>query len=347
MAPSPQRDPRRVPHRDPGGPWLVAAWPGMGSVARIAADYLAERLHASEVAEIPPERHFEVESVLVRHGLLRKAELPRSRFYRWRHPARVPGSPAPGARSAAAMGGPGLDGQRDLLFFLGDRQPGQGGFAFCEELLGIAEGLGVSRVVTFAALATPVHPLAEPRVLAVANDVGLLDELVGKDVPLLADGQIGGLNGVLLAAAAERDLPGMCLLGELPFFASSLPNPKAAAAILRTFAGLAHVEVDLEPLLQHAKLAERSMVELMTQMQRAAGIEIAAPLESAAEEEAGEPQEARAEELPPEVSARIERLFQQARTDRSKALELKALLDRHDVFRRYEDRFLDLFKEAE
>jgi hypothetical protein len=33
--------------------------------------------------------------------------------------------------------------------------------------------------------------------------------------------------------------------------------------------------------------------------------------------------------------------------DRSKAYELKNELDRLDVFRDYEDRFLDLFKKAE
>jgi hypothetical protein len=41
---------------------------------------------------------------------------------------------------------------------------------------------------------------------------------------------------------------------------------------------------------------------------------------------------------------RIERLFEQATQDRSKTYELKSELDRLDVFKEYEDRFLDLFK---
>ena len=44
---------------------------------------------------------------------------------------------------------------------------------------------------------------------------------------------------------------------------------------------------------------------------------------------------------------RIEQLFTQAREDRAKAYELKRELDRLDVFREYEDRFLDLFKKPE
>ena len=48
-----------------------------------------------------------------------------------------------------------------------------------------------------------------------------------------------------------------------------------------------------------------------------------------------------------EAEARIEGLFQRARQDRSMALELKSELDRQGLFKRYEDRFLDLFKNAE
>jgi hypothetical protein len=41
---------------------------------------------------------------------------------------------------------------------------------------------------------------------------------------------------------------------------------------------------------------------------------------------------------------RIERLFRQAVKDRAKAYELKRELDRLELYREYEDRFLDLFK---
>jgi hypothetical protein len=50
----------------------------------------------------------------------------------------------------------------------------------------------------------------------------------------------------------------------------------------------------------------------------------------------------------PQLSAQdeehLEALFRQAEADRSKAYELKRELDRLDVFKDYEDRFLDLFK---
>lgn len=43
----------------------------------------------------------------------------------------------------------------------------------------------------------------------------------------------------------------------------------------------------------------------------------------------------------------IEELFAEAARDRAKASQLKAELDRHGLFKEYEDRFLDLWKRAE
>ena len=81
------------------------------------------------------------------------------------------------------------------------------------------------------------------------------------------------------------------------------------------------------------------MLELLNQLQQASGM---AP--EALEAGSIVPS---ASEIDPEVEARIESLFRQAERDRSKAVELKAELDRQELFRRYEDRFLDLFRGAE
>jgi hypothetical protein len=44
------------------------------------------------------------------------------------------------------------------------------------------------------------------------------------------------------------------------------------------------------------------------------------------------------------IVAHIEEQFLKATHDREEALRLKELLDRHDLFKRYEDRFLNLFR---
>jgi len=48
--------------------------------------------------------------------------------------------------------------------------------------------------------------------------------------------------------------------------------------------------------------------------------------------------------LPVSVKERIEKLFEESRRDISKASELKVELDKWNVYKEYEDRFLDLFR---
>lgn len=309
-------------------PWLVAAWPGMGVVGFGAAAHLVNALQARPVAEVHPRGFFDLERVEVSHGVLQKVRLPRTVFHGWRDPA----------------------GRRDLLVLLGEAQPQGRGYEYCEEVLRVARDLGVERVLTFAAMAAVIDPRAEPRVLAVTTpDAALHEDLRRAQVDVLEEGEIGGLNGVLLAAAAANGLPGIGLLGEFPYFATSLPNPKASRAVLQAFARLAGITVDTSALDAQVVEVEKGLVELLDRLEHEA--EEATEAEAAAEEEdeegEEEPELPGPEGLSRDVRARIETLFERARQDRNAALELKAELDRHGVFKKYEDRFLDLFRRGE
>lgn len=332
-------------------PWLVAAWPGMGGVALLAGTYLLEKLGAAPVAQVLPDAYFDVQQVKVKDGLVLPAELPRSTLYAWKDPA----------------------GRRDLVIFTSDAQPTGQGYAFCEELLGTAQELGVRRIVTFAAMATPSHPLSAPRVFGVATHASVREELRGLKVELLSEGEISGLNGVLLAAGAARGIPGACLLGEFPYFASTVPNPKPAASVLRTFGQLARVDLDMREIDEQAEVVEERLLELLERLQRSpdppvvnappepwaqpdplAGAELERP-EVAGDAAAvladadapDDDEDVDDDPLDGEELQQIDVLFEQAKRDRDKALELKAELDRRGVFKQFEDRFLDLFRRGE
>ncbi len=317
--------------QDLRSPWLVAAWPGMGVVGFAAAAHLVNALQAPPVAEVEGRGFFDLERVEVSRGVLKKVRLPRTVFHAWRDP----------------------DGRRDLLVVLGEAQPQGRGYEYCEEVLRRARALGVERVLTFAAMAAVIDPRAEPRVLAVTTpDEALHDELRRARVDVLEEGEIGGLNGVLLAAAAAAGLPGVGLLGEFPYFATSLPNPKASRAVVQAFSRLTGVPIDVGALDQQVVEVEKGLVELLDRLEHetddAELPEPGPPVIEEAEEEHEEHEEPHgAEGLSRDLRARIETLFERARHDRQAALELKAELDRHGVFKKYEDRFLDLFKRGE
>lgn len=318
-----------------GNHWLVAAWPGMGNTSVIAATYLLQKLGAEVGLELPAKGRFDVQSVEVRGGIVEHPRLPRSTFHRVRPQGAGP----------------------TLTVFVGEAQPSLGMYEFANLILDHAERMGVQRIVTFAAMASQLHPTHEPRVYGAATTPELLDELRRLEVAPVQEGQIGGMNGVLLGACSERSIPGMCLMGEMPFFATGVPNPKAAKAVLDAFALMTGLEIDLEELSQHAEGVDRALVELLNRMQAQAGGapqgegEGESPEEDdEGEEEAGESDEST--EARPQrrldygSRQRIERLFEESRADRAKAMELKKELDRLGVFELYEDRFLDLFKQA-
>lgn len=304
-------------------PWLVAVWPGMGHVAISAGYYLMAKLNMHLLAEFSPQGLFDVEHVEVKNGLIRPGRLPRSRFFLWRDP----------------------DGRHDIIVFIGEAQPPAGKYAFCLKLIEVAQQLGVERVVTFAAMATQMHPAHESRVFGAATDAEGLAALERLGVEVLSDGMISGLNGVLPGAAAERGVSGCSLLGEMPHIFSQLPFPKASLAVLRTFTQMAEIEIDFDELEQQAQAAEERLGELLAQVEESLGEPLSSEeawMRPAAEEE--EPEE---ERLSTEDRERIERLFELAREDRARAYELKGELDRLGVFAQYEDRFLDLFKTPE
>lgn len=315
-----------TPLRDP---WLVAVWPGMGNVAIGAGAYVIAKLNAALVAEIPSDGIFDLSSIDVKDGLATPTRLPRSMFFEWRNPK----------------------GPRDLLIFVGEAQPPSQGYLFCHRLLEYAKQRGVTRLITFAAMASQLHPTNQPRVFGVASDEARVNDLRKSEVLLLKEGQISGLNGVLLAAGAEREIPGLCLLGELPFFAAGVPNPKASQAVLEVFSTMSGIDIDFADLKPQVEAMEQNLLQMLEKMQEAAreqGEEL--QVEEAVSDddiEAAANGERAAPILDEATLRKIEQLFEAAERDRSNAMRLKGELDRLNVFKQYENRFLDLFKKAD
>ena len=330
-------------------PWLVAVWPGMGHVALNAGVYLLAKLGMTAVAEFEGGDLFDVAQVEVKHGVIQPARRPRNRFFVWTDPNK----------------------RHDLVVFLGEAQPPVGKLPFCKQVIDYATGLGVERVITFAAMATQMRPEHRSRVFGAATDEDGVTELRDMDLTILEDGHIGGLNGVLLGAAAVAGLRGTCFLGEMPQVFAQVPFPKASLAILEAFTALTNVDLDLTELAEQARAVEEQLGDLLSRVEDQYGHQAGGDdsdeddddegSEFAVEEddEDADPSEAGDagssegveyqyegpdEPVPLPTVARIEELFARAADDRSKAFELKRELDRLGVFKQYEDRFLDLFK---
>jgi proteasome assembly chaperone (PAC2) family protein len=301
-------------------PWMVAVWPGMGNVALSAGYYLMAKLGMHQLAEFSADTLFDIDHMEVKEGIIQAPHRPRSRIFVWKAP----------------------EGQRDVVVFIGEAQPPIGKYNFCEKLIEFAEEIGVERLFTFAAMATSMNPSDESRVFAASTSEELKKELDQPAIYLLDEGHISGLNGVLVGAALEKGMPGVCLLGEMPgmFAQLPLPFPKGSLAVLRVFAEMAAVQVDFAELEEQVIAVDQKYKEIIESIEK----RVAEGQDSETTESFGFPMD---NELSDQDREHIESLFEEAEKNRSKAYELKRELDRMEVFDEYEDRFLDLFKPEE
>jgi len=332
-------------------PWFVAVWPGMGHVAVSAGFYLISKLEMHLHAEVRAEGLFDVERVEVVDGIIQTAIMPRNRYFIYRDP----------------------NGKRDGVVFIGEAQPSQGKYHFCSQIAAHAKELGVSEITTFAAMATSMRPEHDSRVFIAATDATTLDNFIQLDTELLKEGNIGGLNGVLLGAAADAQLQGACILGEIPTVFSQFPFPKASLSVLRVFAQCVGLKLDFKELEEQSSVMGEQLSKWLQRLERsmqqqAPGVSDDEDVESdGTYSTATGPEDTGPEDTSPDDreivqdlggsdnishgmseddERRIESLFDAASSDRSKAYELKRELDRLHVFTDYEDRFLDLFRRS-
>ncbi len=153
---------------------------------------------------------------------------------------------------------------QDLLIFLSEAQPSFGSYDYVLGILDVAQKFGVQRVYTLAA-ALVEHHVDKPRVLGAATSKDILEELKVHDIELSGNIYVAGLNGLMLGAARERGLEGVCLLGETARYAAKLPNARAACAVLRKMADMVGVAVDMKELDEFAASTEKEVRQLSDQ----------------------------------------------------------------------------------
>jgi len=224
-------------------PDLLCGWPGIGNIGILAINTLRGRLEAKEFAEIEPWDFFYPKNVSIRNGLLKDLEFPTNKFYYKR-----------------------LE-KRDLIFFIGEEQPSEGGrmyasgakaYQMANLVLDVAEELGCHRVYTSGACVSPVHHTMNPRVLSVVNSRTLIQEVKRYPNTILisemggreSEGVITGLNGLLLAVAKKRGLEGISLMGEIPDWLSNspFPYPMASKSVLEVFGYILGITIDFSGL---------------------------------------------------------------------------------------------------
>jgi len=242
-------------------PILVASWPGIGNIGIIAVDTLRGMLGAEEFGEIEPWDFFYPRRVLIKNGILEYLEFPSSKFY---------------FKRAAG---------KDIIFFIAEEQPTEGSRIYAEGkkayhmanlVINVAEKFKCRKIYTSGAAVSLIHHTMKPRVWAVPNSERLIQEIRRyENAVLMSDiegrgkqGNITGLNGLLLGVAKKRGFEAICLMGEIPVYLQGLPlsYPKASKSVLEVLTRSLKIEVNLDKLDELDQRVQRRIEEFYQQI---------------------------------------------------------------------------------
>jgi len=221
-------------------PALVCAfkgWNDAGDAASAALQYMGASLDATRFAQIDPEEFFDFQAtrpkVTLVDGQTRKIEWPAVELYE----ARVPRAP------------------RDLVLLEGP-EPSMRWRTFCQQIIDLAEALGVQMVVTLGALLADVPHSRPVQITGLSSDTALVERLG------LQQGSYEGptgIVGVLHGACQEAGIPSASLWAAVPHYVAAAPNPKAALALVRKLETLVGITVDAGELESAAGDYERQV----------------------------------------------------------------------------------------
>ena len=211
-------------------PVMLAAWPGIGNVALIVATYLRRKLDFKELGEVEAAYFFDPIGVIVKDSVVEAPQFPQSQFYYWKNSGE--GS--------------------DIILFIGEDQPATKGYELANCVLDLALRFEVKRIYTCAAAITRIHHTEPPNVWGVATSQPVTEDLKRYNLVQRGNLHISGLNGLLLGVTKERGIEGICLLGEVPAYATRIQNPMAALAVLKVLTTMLDINVDMAELSQMA-----------------------------------------------------------------------------------------------
>jgi uncharacterized protein (TIGR00162 family) len=212
-------------------PILVEGLPGLGTVGKIAVQYLRRQMKAKRLAELYSP-HFAYYVLVTKRGSVR---LLRNEFYYWQNEQR----------------------ENDLILLTGDTQAQtiEGQYEVARSILDYADSKGVKLVITVGGYKTEVKDI--PRVVAASTNHEVLKKaLESGAISSPLGNPIVGISGLLLGLARMRNTDALCLLGETPGY---MPDPTAAKRILNVITTLLKIDIDLEGLEKEIDKSEHIM----------------------------------------------------------------------------------------
>ena len=271
-------------------PYLICGFPGTGLVGKLAVDYLIKELDAIHMADLfscyfSPQVVIQSDGTtnIVKNSLYYVKAINNTSINKKQiknlskldiqldHSAANDSNKSTNNSLKLADGGGSslFSSSNDLLLLTGDSQPVVPGseYILSEQLLDLITKFKISNIFSLASYVTGTF-VNEPKIYGTATNPDIVKSFRSFNISTLDNGNITGMNGLILGLGKLRGIEGICLLGETSGYVIDAKASKNLLEILNKVLG---IKINMDEMNKRSKDTEILIKNLEQQIMAKSG----------------------------------------------------------------------------
>ncbi|HEX6646712.1 MAG TPA: PAC2 family protein [Nitrososphaeraceae archaeon] len=274
-------------------PYLICGFPGTGLVGKLAVDYLIKELGAIHMADLfssyfSPQVVIQADGTtsIVKNSLyyvknnkknnnidINKTSKNKKEIKDISKPEvqlnkSINGLPQSTDSSLTSTASDPLS-SKDLILLTGDSQPVVPGseYILSEQILDLITKFKISNIYSLASYVTGTF-VNDPKIYGTATNPEIVKSFRSFNISTLDNGNITGMNGLILGLGKLRGIEGICLLGETSGY---VIDAKASKNLLEILNNVLGIHINMDEMNKRSKDTEILIKNLEQQMMAKSG----------------------------------------------------------------------------
>lgn len=274
-------------------PYLICGFPGTGLVGKLAVDYLIKELGAIHMADVfssyfSPQVVIQADGTtsIVKNSLyyvknnntnnsdnVNKTSKNKKEIKDISKPEvqlnqSINGLPPQSIDSLKSTPNDPLS-SKDLILLTGDSQPVVPGseYVLSEQILDLITKFKISNIYSLASYVTGTF-VNDPKIYGTATNPEMVKSFRSFNISTLDNGNITGMNGLILGLGKLRGIEGICLLGETSGY---VIDAKASKNLLEIVNNVLGIHINMDEMNKRSKDTEILIKNLEQQMMAKSG----------------------------------------------------------------------------
>lgn len=282
-------------------PHLICGFPGTGLVGKLAVDYLIKELGAVHMADLfssyfSPQVVIQVDGTtnIVKNSLyyvkknnnnnynnktsknkkeIKDISKPEVQSDQSINGSAASPSPSPPPQSTVSLNPTNTTvsplSSKDLILLTGDSQPVVPGseYVLSEQILDLITKFKISNIYSLASYVTGTF-VNDPKIYGTATNPEMIKSFRSFNISTLDNGNITGMNGLILGLGKLRGIEGICLLGETSGY---VIDAKASKNLLEILNNVLGININMDEMNKRSKDTEILIKNLEQQMMAKSG----------------------------------------------------------------------------